>query len=199
MKHTLNGRALFLILLFFGLVFSGCFTILNHPQVDMETEPGEDYRSCSDCHTHPYHVTPYDPVYDDYWTDYYLTPWWSHEIYREYGEEEIPSRSLYPDREFNVRDSGISTGSPGDSSPPPGTSVSRERIIQTSPGDTTGTATDVRKRIPGKDAPQQPAKRSRETNAQKKAKEREQKEKDKEDKETKEDEKKTSPGKKRKR
>jgi hypothetical protein len=63
--------------------FTGCYTVLQHPQQVAMTDDHGDRRSCSDCHDHaysyhdPYMYRYYDRYsYHDRWYGYYYDPWW---------------------------------------------------------------------------------------------------------------------------
>lgn len=71
-----------------GILGTGCYTILAHPEVDQEKRYStrDYYENCSSCHqnyhgTYDYGYYP-DFYYDNWrWNRYYLDPWW----YNWYG------------------------------------------------------------------------------------------------------------------
>ncbi len=70
---------LLFFLLILAMTFSGCYTVLMHPQTE-EGYAQEDYQdACIDCHT-DYNDYPYGYFYGDHYSDY----WWSTPRYGYY-------------------------------------------------------------------------------------------------------------------
>ncbi|MDZ7860070.1 MAG: hypothetical protein U5O15_05305 [Candidatus Krumholzibacteriota bacterium] len=92
------------------LFTSGCYTILNHPRVETESQEDYQYNSCSDCHGQNayfgYYHTPL--AYPRMWHDYYVQPWWYSEIDNSEGQN-IPTRSIIGDREIKFNDNDFIT------------------------------------------------------------------------------------------
>jgi len=114
---------------------AGCYTMLSHPNVGMETAVHGEGRRCSDCHTGAdYYANSYPYYYDSYWRyprwwSYYCSPWWWYNQDGNYdnggGGTQLPvSRSQYwdarerPATERPVVLPGATTGSGGGSSTP---------------------------------------------------------------------------------
>jgi hypothetical protein len=95
----------FSVLFAFALILltSGCYTILNHPRVESEPSEPNEYYSCSECHNYHDYTIYYTPVaYPDMWNNYYIEPWWYHEI-SDTEEQDIPTRSVIGNRNVIIR------------------------------------------------------------------------------------------------
>ncbi|MCD6380393.1 hypothetical protein J7M07_08125 [bacterium] len=100
-KNSHSFSALFAFALI--LLTSGCYTILNHPRVESEPYETNEYYSCSECHNYNDYANYYTPVaYPDMWSNYYIQPWWYHEI-SDMEEQDIPTRSIIGNRNLIIR------------------------------------------------------------------------------------------------
>lgn len=108
MRYTENMRFLLPAAALLFIALSGCYTILEHPEIEI-SEPEADY-TCTDCHD-PHHDLHFEEPYgDDPWWFYYEMPWWYNEsfYFSYYGEDggfydDVPVRGLYGDRDLEQR------------------------------------------------------------------------------------------------
>jgi len=101
----------FNILFSFVLIIltSGCYTILNHPSVESEPPETNSYYSCSDCHNHHVYTDYHTPVvYPGMWDNYYIEPWWYHEI-SDPEKQNIPTRSIIGNRDIIIRNDHLNS------------------------------------------------------------------------------------------
>ncbi|MFC1799483.1 hypothetical protein ACFL2Z_01035 [Candidatus Eisenbacteria bacterium] len=132
----MKRRWLILLAVLIGIGLAGCYTMLSHPNVGMETAVHGGGHHCSECHTgNDYYYNNYPYYYDSYWRhprwwSYYGSPWWYYDDwYSDDGDggEQLPvDRSRYWDPRERPTDRpvvvpGATTGSGGGTSTPPAT------------------------------------------------------------------------------
>lgn len=124
------ARAVFLvlILLVFGLLAAGCYTVLVHPKVEATGEEAST-RTCSDCHAsadYYYWHFPYSYGWysrSPWWNRYYHDPWWwdNYWYWKDGGKGSVgrPERPLWqplaPSESKPTISPGVTPSVPGES------------------------------------------------------------------------------------